>query len=191
MKKVSLIILSAITLTTLKAQTSNNDVTKREIREEKRKEILEEKKVFLQEKLELDDLRMDSFWKIYMANEDEKQAQRAQYLNKEKIDYNSLTEDEANQLIQERFELAQIKIQRQEEFTNELRNVLTPIEILKLNDAEKEFKKKLLEELKNKDSGKKYNQKKMSDQEIKEMRMQNTPQSQSSQNNIQKYEPYK
>ncbi len=157
MKKISLIILSAITLSSLNAQTSDNDITKKELREEKRKEILTEKKGFIQEKLQLDDIRMDAFWNIYLLNEDNKYADRIKQYGKEKIDYDMLTEDEANQLIQEKFELAQIKIQRQEVFTNDLRSVLTPVEILKLNEAEREFKEKLLNELNNEKPVYKYN----------------------------------
>lgn len=189
MKKITLIILSAIALTNLNAQSTNNDITRKEAREEKRKEILIEKRAFFQEVLELDDLRMDAFWSIYVSNEDKKHSKRLEHFDKEKIDYDLLTEDEANQLIQERFELAQIKLQSEEEFINELRSVLTPIEILKLKDAERDFKKKLLEELKSDNSGKKYNNKKMSDQEIKEMRMKSTPKSQN-QNQIKTYSPY-
>jgi Spy/CpxP family protein refolding chaperone len=115
------------------------------------------KTAFITESLELTSAEAEKFWPVYNAHEDKLTALRRQE-RKEifeiiKGDFNSLTEAEANALLDKAISLKEKEFLYQKELVQNLKGILPAKKILKLKRAEEEFKRTLLNKMKNRRGG--------------------------------------
>jgi hypothetical protein len=132
MKNFILLSLSLILSISLQAQNNQED-----------KELSNRKKSFLQENLDLDDIRMDSFWKTYISNEEKINVEKTNLKIINTQNFESLTIEEANNIIYKSEKIKQTLLGIENKFTEDLRSVLTPIEILQIKYYEKYFLEKI------------------------------------------------
>jgi len=120
------------------------------IPEEKLEKLEAQKVAYITNKLELTPEQAQQFWTVY--NHHHKQARkmdeqfREEYLNG--IDIKSLSDTEAERLADARLEHAQQMLNLQKEYHQQLKEVLNPVQVLLLYNTEQEFKRMLLERLK-------------------------------------------
>jgi adenylate kinase len=123
--------------------TAQND------RKEKIKAI---KTAYITEQLDLSSSEAEKFWPVYNDYEDKMKSLRENdrreiYLNiRENIE--SMSDKEANTLLDKHLEIKAKELRYQEELVVNLRRAISPKKILKLKKAEQDFKKKLLERFK-------------------------------------------
>jgi hypothetical protein len=107
---------------------------------------------YITEQLDLTSSEAEKFWPFYNDYEDKmknlrENGRREIYL-KIREDISSMSDAEANVLIDKHLALKAKELMYQEELVANLRGVLSPKKILKLKKVEQDFKKKLLERLK-------------------------------------------
>jgi hypothetical protein len=177
MKKNSLAILMLFITSIINAQYSNNyskNNYKSENSDLNKESELEKKKLFINSNLELDELRFNSFWKIFLENEDKKNRYNLAIFNIDKISSVNMTDSEADSLL---LKLDSIKVEildLDNSYTNDLRSVLTPVEIIKLHRIERNY-----------EFAKQYRINKKSNQKNHQSRIKNKPNYSSSKKNIQ------
>jgi len=99
--------------------------------------------------LKLDQARFDEFRPIYLKYEREVSGVNFRNLAKlTKVDADSLSNEEADQLIVNQLEAAKKLISIREKYYKEFRTVLDPQQIIKLYQTEAELRKKVLQEMK-------------------------------------------
>ncbi len=99
--------------------------------------------------LKLDQARFDEFRPIYLKYEREVSEVNFRNLAKlTKVDADSLSTEEADQLIVNQLEVAKKLISIREKYYKEFRMVLAPQQIIKLYQTEAELRKKVLQEMK-------------------------------------------
>jgi len=99
--------------------------------------------------LKLDQARFDEFRPIYLKYEREVSGVNFRNLARlTKVDADSLSTEEADQLIVNQFESAKKLIFIREKYYKEFRTVLTPQQIIKLYQTEAELRKKVMQEMK-------------------------------------------
>lgn len=99
--------------------------------------------------LKLDQARFDEFRPIYLKYEREVSEVNFRNLAKlTKVDADSLSTEEADQLIVNQLEVAKKLISIREKYYKEFRTVLAPQQIIKLYQTEAELRKKVLQEMK-------------------------------------------
>jgi len=99
--------------------------------------------------LKLDQARFDEFRPIYLKYEREVSGVNFRNLAKLiKVDADSLSNEEADQLIVNQLEAAKKLISIREKYYKEFRTVLAPQQIIKLYQTEAELRKKVLQEMK-------------------------------------------
>ena len=105
------------------------------------------------EQLELTSSEAEKFWPIYNLYDGKIEAlrdeERTEIFSKIRNGgLESLSDKEANALIDRFMEIKTLEITYRKEMIEELRNVISPKKIIKLNRAEESFKRMLLERLK-------------------------------------------
>jgi hypothetical protein len=105
------------------------------------------------EQLDLKSSEAEKFWPIYNSYDNKIEELRIEERTKifSKIrngGLDALTDKEANDLIDRFMEIKTLEINYRKEMIGELRNVISPKKIIKLNRAEESFKRMLLERLK-------------------------------------------
>jgi len=99
--------------------------------------------------LKLDQTRFEAFRPIYLKYEREVSGINLRNLTKlTKIDVDSYTINEADQLIVNQLESAKKLISIREKYYKEFRTVISPQQIIKLYQTEAELRKKVLQEVK-------------------------------------------
>jgi len=99
--------------------------------------------------LKLDQVRFEEFRPIYLKYEREVSGVNFRNLAKlTKVDADSLSNEEADQLIVNQLEAAKKLISIREKYYKEFRTVLAPQQIIKLYQTEAELRKKVLQEMK-------------------------------------------
>jgi len=140
MKKTLIFIL--LISTGLIAQRPNHD------------KIKAYKTAHITEQLNLTSSEAEKFWPIYNKYDKEfeslRKKERSEIFSKIKNGgLDALSDKEANALIDKFMEIKSNELQYRLEMIEELRKVLPPVKVIKLNRAEESFKKLLLERLKN------------------------------------------
>lgn len=106
------------------------------------------------EQLELSATEAEKFWPIYNASEEKmhaiRRAERKEIIGTVKKNYESLTESEANALIEKSLELKRKELKTYSELVVNLKGVIPSKKIILLRKAEEDFKRKLLERYKSK-----------------------------------------
>jgi len=99
--------------------------------------------------LKLDQTRFEEFRPIYLKYEREVSGVNFRNLAKlTKVDADSLSNEEADQLIVNQLEAAKKLISIREKYYKEFRTILAPQQIIKLYQTEAELRKKVLQEMK-------------------------------------------
>ena len=147
MKKLILVFLIISTVSF--AQKTNNSNNDRGSKPERIKAI---KIAHITETLDLTSSEAEKFWPIYNQFDDEmmslRQNQRTNSNNgKRKGKIDELTDKEANELIDKMLEMKTTELEYRKELVVNLKGVLPPIKILKLQQAERTFKENLLRQL--------------------------------------------
>tara|TARA_R110000787_G_scaffold86285_7_gene184044 strand:- start:161 stop:613 length:453 start_codon:yes stop_codon:yes gene_type:complete len=145
MKKLILILLVFTTVSFAQKPNSNG-------RGSNSDRIKTLKIAHITEELDLTSSEAEKFWPIYNEYNDAMMAirkeQRSGKLRKEGID--ALTDKEANILIDKMLEMKTMELNYKKELVSNLKGVLPPKKIIKLQQAEHSFKEKLLRRLKEK-----------------------------------------
>lgn len=139
MKKIVLILF--LVSTGLYAQRPNQDRMKAF------------KTAYLTDQLDLTSSEAEKFWPIYNYFENKlkslRKKERSEVFSKVRNGgIEALTDSEAIALIDKMLEMKTTELQYRKELVKDLLKVLSPKKIIKLNRAEEEFKKMLLERLK-------------------------------------------
>ncbi len=134
------IILIALIISSFTAATFAQDGE----RIRRGKERIESLKIaFITEKLELTPEESQSFWPIYRAMHDQLKSLRPE----DKIrpaDIESLTDAEADEMIERRFEAEEKRLAIKRDYSKRLRKVLPAKKVAMLQPVEKAFKQQLL-----------------------------------------------
>lgn len=134
MKKILIILTLAFTLTSF-AQTNDR--------------VKALKIAFITERLELTSKEAQKFWPVYNAIENEKAALRKEGQELRKgLSFETLTENDANDLLQKMLALENKKNQLQIKQVNNLLKVIPAKKVILLKVVEDKFNKRMLEEIK-------------------------------------------
>ena len=111
------------------------------------------KTAHITQQLDLTSSEAEKFWPIYNAFDDKLEAlrkkERTEIFSKMKNGgLDALTDREANAIIDKVLEMKTTELQYRKDLVKELRKVISPKKVIKLNRAEESFKKLLLERLK-------------------------------------------
>lgn len=114
------------------------------------------KVAFITERLNLTSQEAQVFWPIYNEHEDDigdlRKREREDIRSKLR-DFDSLSEDEAAQLLKELIALEKMKHELNSAYFNKLSEVISPKKTFKLIKAEDDFKKRLLREIQQRRGG--------------------------------------
>lgn len=145
MKTILSILLFAITLlVSLNVESQNPDRFPK-----LRERITQAKLRELKANLKLDQVRFDQFQPIYLKYDREISGVNFRNLARfTKVDADSLSTEEADQLIVNQLEAAKKLIFIREKYSKEFRTVLAPQQIIKLYQTEAELRKKVMQEMK-------------------------------------------
>lgn len=146
MKRYSLIVILLLFFV--------NNITAQKIRIKENKEKIEALKIaFLTEQLELTEKEAQKFWPIYnnhrktMGEIFKEEHEKIRFSIRKKGGYETLTETEAKQLLTHKMNLEKRSYKEKKDFQESLMSFLPHKKILKLQIAEREFKKQLFERL--------------------------------------------
>ncbi|WP_339917721.1 hypothetical protein [Yeosuana marina] len=105
---------------------------------------------FITEKLNLTEKEAQAFWPVYNSFEEEYMRLRRQSYEKRKnIDFQNITDKDAEALLNEIRVIEKKKYTLKENYMNDLLKVISPKKIILLNKVEDDFKHKIFEEFKN------------------------------------------
>ena len=142
MKKLILLACLFFTTMTIIAQPEGRKGMKDKIRTLKIE--------FITEKLDLSSVEAEKFWPIYNEHERSMMKIRHELRSKSKFRPDSaekLTDDEANELIESILSMKTAELTFQKELISNLKGVVPPVKILKLERAERTFREMLIKEL--------------------------------------------
>lgn len=118
-------------------------------RKERQERIKALKVAFITEKLELSSEEAQQFWPVYNALEKQKEALRKEGQNIRKgLNFESLTDAEANKLITDMLGLENRKHNLQTKQVNDLLKVIPAKKVILLKVVEDQFNKRMLDEIK-------------------------------------------
>lgn len=110
------------------------------------------KTAYITEQLDLSASEAEKFWPVYNDYEEKmhslRKNGRREVYKKIKDGIDSMSDAEANMLLDKFLDFKAKELRNNEELVSSLRKVLSPKKILKLKKVEEDFKKKLLERLK-------------------------------------------
>lgn len=114
-----------------------------------RERIIQAKLREIQASLKLDQVKFDEFRPIYLKYEREISGVNFRNMARlTKVDADSLSTEEADQLIVNQLDAARKLISIREKYYKEFRSVLAPQQIIKLYQTEAELRKKVMQEMK-------------------------------------------
>jgi hypothetical protein len=115
-----------------------------------RKERIKSLKIaFITERLQLTEKEAEQFWPIYNAFEDANHEIRTKsYQNKKNIDFETISEKEAKELVDKSIILEAQKYRLEESFIKDLQRVLPAKKIILLKMSEEAFKQRMFDEFK-------------------------------------------
>ena len=155
MKKVKMIMMTALLLAGVSA-TFGQDGSRKENMKAKKEKIKAMKIAYITEKLELSTEESEKFWPVYNKHEDQRRALKKSA--KEKHDpATPMTEEKANEMINQSIIMKQKELDLYKTYVSELKGVLPSTKILKLHRAEREFKRVLLKKMKERKEGGPHN----------------------------------
>jgi hypothetical protein len=114
-----------------------------------RERIIQAKLREIRLNLNLDQAKFDQFRPVYLKYENEVSGINFQKMTRLlRVDADSLSTEEADQLIVNQLESAKSLIALREKYYKEFRTVLSPQQIIKLYQTEAELRKKVMQEVK-------------------------------------------
>lgn len=114
-----------------------------------RERIIQAKLREIQATLKLDQVKFEEFWPIYLKYEHEISGVNFRNMARlTKVDADSLSTEDADQLIVNQLDAARKLISIREKYYKEFRSVLAPQQIIKLYQTEAELRKKVMQEMK-------------------------------------------
>ncbi len=128
------------------------------ILERKRKQIESQKIAFITQKLDLSPEEAQVFWPVYNEYNKQTREENKRFHEKHHIlmsNFEIITDEEAEELIDARIIHAQKLLDIEKEYYLRLKNILPPKKIVRLFEAEREFKKILIKKLNDIRSGRK------------------------------------
>ena len=140
MKKSILLLGLLVYCLTAFAQPTN--------RQEVREKIKEWRVAFFTEKLALSSDEAQKFWPIYYEKEKESKKLREDVRKGERIDLESLSDKEIEQLVLKRFDIKQRELDLQKKYFGKFKTAIPIKKIAQLPKIERAFKKMLVEKLK-------------------------------------------
>lgn len=115
------------------------------------------KTAFITESLDLTSAEAEKFWPVYNAHEEKlktlRRKERKEIFEIIKGDFNSLSEAEANTLLDKAIALKEQEFIYHKELVQNLKGIIPAKKILKLKKTEEEFKRTLLERMKKRRGG--------------------------------------
>ncbi len=120
----------------------------------KREQIKSLKTAFITSELSLTSEESSKFWPIYNAYDDQQfelRHKKMRPLGKKLANADQLSEKEAQNLLNEMQQIDDDLYQNRKKLVANLKNVISPLKILKLKKAEDDFNRKLLRQYKKKD----------------------------------------
>lgn len=105
-----------------------------------------QKVAFFTQTLDLTAKESQSFWPVYNAYQEEERALKKQY--RESFKNRNMGDAEAAIAIADYFELQERELSLKKQLYAELKDIIPPSKLVKLNYAEQQFKQKLLERIK-------------------------------------------
>ncbi len=123
--------------------------------QEKIEQIEAQKIAFLTNKLKLTTTEAQQFWPVYNEIELKKKGLHKEYGKQapDRIDLALLSDQEAEKIADDRLVLAQKELDLAKEFHHKMKEVLPPKKVLLYYEADKQFKRILLQRLKNNNRG--------------------------------------
>ena len=125
-----------------------NAQSKKEMRAEMREKINAEKKVFFQEELDFDDQKMEAVWAVCIEREEELKELKKEFKKEKLDDMSAISEVQAEEMIKQRYEAKQQMLDIDKKYYSKFKEVMTAKEIIQMHQAERAFKKELLQTLK-------------------------------------------
>jgi Skp family chaperone for outer membrane proteins len=135
----NLILILLLVSTAVHAQRGNNE------------RIKALRTAHITQALDLTSAEAEKFWPIYNKHNDQMEAirrkERKEIMSVIRGDMNSVSDEEANDLIDKMLAFKTSEIEHQKALVQELRGVIPPQKILRLRKAEEDFRRKLVETL--------------------------------------------
>ena len=125
----------------------------------KREQIRAQKVAFITQKVDLTPEEAAAFWPIYNEYDKKRLAMQASYKDSfkiEKLDIDQLTEEEATKIADNNIILGQKMLDLRKEYYIRYKSVLPIKKILKLQQAEKEFQRVLLQQIRQQNKNRRY-----------------------------------
>ena len=111
------------------------------------------KRAHITEALDLSSAEAEKFWPVYNAHENKmeelRKKERKEIFQIVKGGMDDITDNEANLILEKSLGFKEKEMEHARDFIKALRKVISPKKILKLHRAEEEFKRILLERMKN------------------------------------------
>ena len=102
---------------------------------------------FIGKRLNLTPQQSSRFWPMYERYEDDLRGVRREFRTKYPEKYGSRNEGESRHFIDDNFEYQEIRLKLQKKYKNEFLRVLTPRQLADLYQAERDFKRVLIQHL--------------------------------------------
>lgn len=152
MKKFIVIVLALTAITTLKAQRfgAMADSSRKGMVREK---LMQMQENYIRENLVLSDAQAQSFWPIYREHlraAGALKVEKAKTMGEIKRNYELMSDNELDKMIQSTFELERKIIDENQNFANKVKTAIPPKKIVRLKLLELEYKKMLLKKASNK-----------------------------------------
>ena len=144
MKKYYYILLFSLLFTGFTADAQRNRPRPRQVEAQKT--------AFITNALDLSSEEAQQFWPIYNASEKRLESirkEQRQALMQVRLNGGSMSDSEANELLENIMIWEQSTLDEHKRLVNELKGVVSPQKILKLKRAEEEFKRRLLQAMQN------------------------------------------
>jgi hypothetical protein len=116
----------------------------------KHEKIEAQKIAFITQQVDLTPDEAKVFWPVYNEYESKRHELRKNFKSGDdfhKPDYTKLTEKDASQLLDKQIIEAQKSMDLRKEYVSKFRSILPAVKVLKLQDAEREFQKMLIDKL--------------------------------------------
>ena len=105
------------------------------------------------EQLDLTEKEAQAFWPIYNANEEAKDKMRSSFVEKRLENLGELSETEAKAHLNEIIKMEQAKLDLDKQYQEKLLKVLSAKKILKLMEADHSFRRKMIQEFRERHKG--------------------------------------
>jgi hypothetical protein len=116
----------------------------------KHEKIEAQRIAFITQKVELTPDEAKVFWPVYNEYETKRHDLKKNFNNSDnshKPDYSKMTEKEASQILDNQLTEAQKYMDLRKEYVAKFRSILPAVKVLKLQDAERDFQKMLIDKL--------------------------------------------